>query len=210
MNRNIVRAILVIVAITLTVAGCKTAPEVHKAPIPSVTSLKDFPDHGFNPKTYTQGMVKGGYRLLIWQDPGVDLSRYSSVRIAPFGGRLLPEQNRFSYTPFIKRFNRVFQDELKRQRGNDASTLRIIGELVACHPGSRAASFLVGAEAGKAFGAVACEVYLPDRPTPCLKLYIRDTASRSISSGYYGAHLNQIFSQIAKRLILKLDELQAI
>ena len=207
MTRKHFIGVLVVLVIWAGLAGCKTAPESTPSSSGSATLLKQFPDHGFDPKAYTRDMVKGGHRLLIWQDPKVDLSQFASVRIAPFGGRLLPAQNKFSYAPFIKQFNRSFQDTFKHQRGSGANTLRVVGEVVECNPGNRAARYLVGLGAGKAAGAVACEVYLPNRSTPCLKIYVRDTASHGMFGGDSVAYLNHIFSQVAMRLSTKLEEL---
>jgi hypothetical protein len=111
-------------------SGCATAP----APAPSVKvpvkSFKDYPDHAFNPKEYVQGMEKGGHNLLIWQDPSVDLRKYRSVNVASFGGRLLPEQNVFSYDPFISSFNANLQSFLKLPREESSDALRIEGAVV--------------------------------------------------------------------------------
>jgi hypothetical protein len=76
-------------------------------------SFKKYPDHVFNAKEYIEGMLKGGDNLLIWRDPSVNFSQYNSVEVTEFGGRLLPEQNVFSYDPYIAHFNSVFKTSLR-------------------------------------------------------------------------------------------------
>jgi hypothetical protein len=49
-------------------------------------SFKNYPDQVFNVKEYTNGMQKGGHNLLIWRDPAVNLSQFSSVKVTEFGG----------------------------------------------------------------------------------------------------------------------------
>jgi len=180
--------------------GCASAP----APTPSVKiavkSFKDYPDHAFNPKEYVQGMEKGGHNILIWQDPSVDLGKYRSVNVADFGGRLLPEQTVFSYDPFIKSLNLRFQSFLKLPQEKSSNALLIEGAMVECNPGSRAARYVVGFGAGKAAGAVACEVYEPGKSQPCIRIYARDRGSSGMFGGDSVAMLNHIFEQVAARL----------
>jgi len=186
--------------------ACASTP----APTPSVPttvkSFKDYPDHAFNPKEYVEGMEKGGHNLLIWQDPSVDLRKYSSVNVADFGKRLLPEQTAFSYTPFIRSFNRNFQDSLGLTQEESSTALLIEGEMVECNPGSRAARYIVGFGAGKSSGAVACEVYEPGKSRPSMRIYVRDRASTGMFGGNSVAMLNHIFAQLAIRLGTVLDE----
>jgi len=186
--------------------ACASTP----APTPSVPttvkSFKDYPDHAFNPKEYVEGMEKRGHNLLIWQDPSVDLRKYSSVNVADFGKRLLPEQTAFSYTSFIKSFNRDFQDSLGLTQEESSTALLIEGEMVECNPGSRATRYLVGFGAGKAAGAVACEVYEPGKSRPSMRIYVRDRASMGMFGGNSVAMLNHIFDQVVIRLVGVLEE----
>lgn len=186
--------------------ACASTP----APTPSVPttvkSFKDYPDHAFNPKEYIEGMEKGGHNLLIWQDPSVDLRKYSSVNVADFGKRLLPEQTAFSYTPFIKSFNRNFQNSLGLTQEESSTALLIEGEMVECNPGSRATRYLVGFGAGKSAGAVACEVYEPGKSRPSMRIYVRDRASMGMFGGNSVAMLNHIFDQVVIRLVGALEE----
>ena len=168
-------------------------------------NFKDYPDHVFNPKEYIKGMQKGGHNLLIWKDPAIDLSRYSSVKITEFGGRLLPEQNVFSYDTYIALFNSVFKSSLRLNQKESPDTLLIEGAVVECNPGSRAARYMVGFGAGKSAGAVVCEVYEPGKPNPCIRIYTRDTGSMGTFGGDSVAFLNQIFNVLATRLAATLN-----
>ena len=186
--------------------ACASTP----APTPSVPttvkSFKDYPDHAFNPKEYVEGMEKGGHNLLIWQDPSVDLRKYDSVNVADFGKRLLPEQTALSYTPFIKSFNRSFQNSLGLTQEESSNALVIEGEMVECNPGSRAARYVVGFGAGKAAWAIACEVYEPGKSHPSMRIYVRDRASMGMFGGNSVAMLNHIFDQVVIRLAGVLEE----
>jgi len=106
-----------------------------------LNSFKSYPDHSFhlNVKQYINGMKKGGSNLLIWKDPAANLSQYSSVKVTEFGGRLLPEQNVFSYDPYIALFNSVFKSSLRLSQKESPDSLLIEGGVVECNPGSRAA-----------------------------------------------------------------------
>jgi len=150
-------------------------------------------------------MKKGGHNLLIWIDPAVDLTKHSSVNVMDFGGRLLPEQNVFSYDPYITLFNSIFKSSLKLSKEESPDALRIEGAVVECNPGSRAARYWVGFGAGKAGGAVVCEVYEPDKSQPCIRIYTRDTASAGSFGGNSVAMLNHIFSQVGIRLATTVD-----
>lgn len=172
--------------------------------VPAI-SFKNYPDHAFNVKEYIEGMQRGGHNLLIWKDPSADLSRYTSVKITEFGGRLLPEQNVFSYEPYIALFNSVFKSSIKQPQQDTPDALIIEGAVVECNPGSRAARYWVGMGAGKAAGAVVCEVYEPGKPHPCIRIYTRDTASFGTFGGDSVAMLNNIFSQLASRLATTLN-----
>jgi len=195
MIKNLVQYLISAVVMIALLNGC--AGTVSSTPSGMITlSFKDYPDHAFNPRGYVRGMKKGGHNLLIWQDPSVDLTRYSSVNVSDFGGRLLPAQDRFSYTPFIKNFNLNFQNVLKITQEESQNVLCIVGELVECNPGSRAARILVGLGAGKAAGAVACEVYEPDQSKPCMRIYARDTSSFGTWGGDSVSFLNHIFSLV--------------
>ena len=188
----LVSVMIMIVALN----GCASTPSGQ----PAIKSFKDYPDHTFNPKEYVRGMEKGAHRLLIWQDPSVDLKKYNSVRITNFGDQLLPAQDRFSYDPFTKKFNLSFQTTLTLPKDDSESSLLIEGALVECNPGSRAARYLVGFGAGKSAGAVVCEIYEPDKSRPCLRIYARDTGSMGVFGGDSVSFLNRIFEQVAIRL----------
>jgi hypothetical protein len=168
-------------------------------------SLKNYPDSAFNVKEYIKGMQKGGHNLLIWRDPTANLSQYSSVKIMEFGGRLLPQQNVFSYDPYIAVFNSVFRSSPKLPQKESPDTLLIEGAVVECNPGSRAARAWVGFGAGKAGGAVACEIYEPGKPNPCMRIYTRDTGSMGTFGGDSLAMLNNIMTVVATRLATTLN-----
>jgi hypothetical protein len=141
---------------------------------------------------------------LIWQDSSPDLKKYQSITVSEFGGRLLPAQDRFSYTPFIKNFNSIFNDNLNIRRGAASQSLHIKGAMVECNPGNRAARIIVGMGAGKSAGAIACEVYEPGKTSPCIRIYARDTAAMSSADSI--SNLNNIFNQIAFRVTTVLQQ----
>lgn len=184
--------------------GCRSAPPAATPSTPgvqnTVKSFKDYPDHAFNPREYIRGMVKGGHNVLIWQDPSVDLRKYRSVNVVDFGGQLLPVQNVFSYDPFVSSFNATFQSSLKLSKENSSDALLIEGAVVECNPGSRGARMWVGYGAGKAGGAVVCEVYEPNKSRPSMRLYLRDTSSGGSYGGNSLSMLNHIFFTVANRL----------
>lgn len=186
-------------------------PAVSEAPAqtPSApsSSFKSYPDYSFQSKVkeYVQGMQKGGHNLLIWKDPAVNLSQYSSVILTEFGGRLLPQQNVFSYDPYIALFNSVFRSSLKLSQKETPDSLLIEGAMVECNPGSRAARAWVGFGAGRAAGAVVCEVYEPGKSNPCIRIYTRDTAASGSWGGDSATMLNNILSVVATRLAATLN-----
>ena len=173
----------------------------------SFTTFKNYPDGSFHLKVkeYINGMKKGGHNLLIWRD-SANLSRYSSVKITEFGGRLLPQQNGFSYDPFVALFNSVFRSSIRLRQEDSPDSLLIEGAVVECNPGSRAARAWVGMGAGRAGGAVVCEIYEPGKPNPCIRIYTRDT---SAAGGNWGGDsnlmLNNILSTVATRLATTLN-----
>ncbi len=184
-------------------SGTPAATGTTPAPI---ISFKNYPDHVFNVREYINGMKKGGHNLLIWKDPSVNLSQYNSVKVTDFGGRLLPEQNVISYDRFITIFNSTFRSSLKFPQTETPKMLLIEGAIVECNPGSRHVRAWIGTGAGKATGAVVCEIYEPGKSQPCIRIYTRDTASGG--GGYGGdsiALLNNIFSQLAVRLATILN-----
>jgi hypothetical protein len=174
----------------------------------SFTTFKNYPDGSFHLKIkeYINGMKKGGHNLLIWRDPGSNLSQYSSVKVTEFGGRLLPQQNAFSYDPYIALFNSVFRSSLRRSQNESPDSLLIEGAVVECNPGSRAARAWVGMGAGRAGGAVVCEIYEPGKASPSIRIYTRDTTAASGNwGGDSSAMLNNILSQVATRLATTLN-----
>ncbi len=168
-------------------------------------SFKNYPDQVFNVKEYTNGMQKGGHNLLIWRDPAVNLSQFNSVKIMEFGGRLLPQQNVFSYDPYIALFNSVFRSSIKLRREESPDALLIEGAVVECNPGSRTARYMVGFGAGKAACAVVCEVYEPGKPNPCMRIYTRDTGSMGTFGGDSVRMLNHILSELGVRVATTLN-----
>jgi uncharacterized protein DUF4410 len=178
-----------------------------QAPSGPFITFKNYPDNSFHLKIkeYINGMKKGGHNLLIWKDPGVNLYRYSSAKVTEFGGRLLPQQTAFSYDPYIALFNSVFRSSLKLPQKDSPDSLLIDGAVVECNPGSRAARAWVGFGAGRAGGAVVCEIYEPGKASPSIRIYTRDTTAASGSwGGDSTAILNNIFSQVAMRLATTL------
>ena len=175
-------------------AGTGTAPA-------QFISFKNYPDQTFNVREYINGMKKGGHNLLIWRDPSVNLSQYSSVKVTEFGGRLLPQQN-ISCGTFISQFNSSFRSSLKLPQTDAPNALLIDGAVVECNPGSAGARVWVGMGAGRAGCAVVCEVYVPRSSQPCMRIYTRDTASAGIDSV---GILNYIFSQLGLRLATTLN-----
>ena len=172
------------------------------------TTFKNYPDHTFQlkAKQYISGMRRGGHNLLIWRDPAVDLSQYTSVVITDFDGRLLPQQNVFSYDPYITVFNATFKGSLTLNQQDASDALLIEGAVVECNPGNRAARAWVGMGAGRAGAAVVCEVYQPGESKPCIRIYTRDT---SAASGNWGGNsvmmLNNIMTVLAQRLAATLN-----
>ena len=172
----------------------------------SFTTFKNYPDHTFHLKVkeYINGMKKGGHNLLIWRD-SANLSQYSSVKVAEFGGRLLPQQNGFSYDPYVALFNSVFRSSVKLPQKDSPDSLLIEGAVVECNPGSRAARAWVGMGAGRAGGAVVCEIYEPGKPSPCIRIYTRDTGASGNWGGDSSLMLNNILSTVATRLATTLN-----
>ena len=117
----------------------------------------------------------------------------------------MPEQNVFSYDPYIKRFDLSFQSCLNLPQEDSENALRIEGAIVECNPGSRAARYWVGFGAGKAAGAVVCEAYEPGKSQPCMRIYVRETASSGMFGGNSVAMLNHIVEQAAIRLSSVLE-----
>lgn len=190
-----------------TSEGTATSPASAQATSAPFTSFKNYPDHTFNLKVkeYINGMQKGGHNLLIWRDPAVNLSQYSSMKVTEFGGRLLPEQNVFSYDPYIALFNSVFRSSLKLPQKEFPDSLLIEGAVVECNPGSRAARYWVGFGAGKAACAVVCEVYEPGKPNPSIRIYTRDSGSMGGFGGDSVRMLNHIMSELGTRLATTLN-----
>jgi len=122
------------------------------------------------------------------------------VKLTDFGGQLLPVQSVFSYDTFVSSFNATFQSSLKLHKEEASDALRIEGAVVECNPGSRAARNLIGFGAGRAAGAVVCEVYEPGASRPCMRIYARDTGSSGSWGGNSLAMLNHIFFTVANRL----------
>ena len=191
--------------------GASTA----SAPVASkpFKSFKNYPDNSFhmNAKEYINDMKKGGHNLLIWRDPTVNLSQYASVKVTEFGGRLLPQQTVFSTDPYVALFNSVFRSSLKLPQKDSPDSLLIEGAVVECNPGSRAARAWVGFGAGRAGGAVVCEIYEPGKPNPCIRIYTRETTAAGGNwGGDSSAILNNILSQVAMRLGMTLTTTVAV
>ena len=184
-----------------------SAQEPGQAPSESFITFKNYPDHTFalNAKEYIRGMKRGGHNLLIWRDPTVDLSQYRSVVLTDFDGRLLPQQNVFSYDPFITIFNATFKSSLRLNQKEASDALLIEGGVVECNPGSRAARAWVGFGAGRAGAAVVCEVYQPGEAKPCIRIYTRDTAASGNWGGDSTMMLNNLMTVLAQRLAMTLN-----
>ena len=205
MRRVFMYSLIAGIAIVALLTGCRSTPPAQPAIQPPVKSFKDYPDHAFNPREYITGMVKGGHNVLIWQDPSVNLGKYGTVNVTDFNGRLLPLQHVFSYDPFISSFNATFKSSLKLSKEESPDALLIEGSVVECNPGSRAARAWVGFGAGRSAGAVVCEVYEPGESRPCVRIYIRDSASGGTFGGNSKAMLNHIFFQVSQRLTTVLQ-----
>ena len=217
MKRFVHYLIVVGVAIVLTNTGVMaqdkpsstsdtaTSTASTQTPPAPFTSFKNYPDHAFNAKEYNNGMQKGGHNLLIWKDTAVNLSQYNLVRVTDFGGRLLPQQNVFSYDPYVAVFNSVFRNSLKLPQKESPDALLIEGAVVECNPGSRAARYVVGFGAGKSACAVVCEVYEPGKPNPCIRIYTRDTGAMGAFGGDSVRMLNHILSELGVRVATTLN-----
>ncbi len=173
----------------------------------SFATFKNYPDNTFHLKVkeYIHGMQKGGHNLLIWRDPGANLTKYSSVKVVEFGGRLLPQQNAFSYDPYIALFNSIFRSSVRLPQKDSPDALLIEGAVVECNPGSRAARAWVGFGAGRAGGAVVCEIYEPGKASPSVRIYTRDTGASGNWGGDSNMMLNNILSTVATRLATTLN-----
>lgn len=205
MRKKYIQYLVLAAVMVALLIGCRSTPPSTPSVQATFKSFKDYPDHMFNPREYITGMTKGGHNVLIWQDPSADLRKYRSVSIAHFGGQLLPVQNVFSYDPFVSSFNATFQSTLKLSQEDSSDALLIEGAVVECNPGSRGARMWVGFGAGKAAGAVVCEVYEPNESRPFIRIYARDTASSGSYGGNSLAMLNHIFFQVARRLSVVLE-----
>ncbi len=202
MTRKSVAVLISLLLVAIFLNGCRSTKGAGN--IVNSQSFKDYPDHSFNAKAYVKGMSKGGHGVLIWQDPSANLKKYKSVKVVKFGGRLLPSQTKFSYKPFIKNLNEIFDDNLGVKRGHRDKSLRIEGAMVECNPGNRAARMFVGLGAGKSAGAIVCEVYEPGKSKPCIRIYARDTAAMSAADSI--SNLNNIFNQISFRITALLEQ----
>lgn len=200
-KKSMVQSIWLFAFSALALFGCSTTPSGGGAYLdPSMVKVvKDFPDHAFDANEYIAGMQKAGKNLLVWKDTSADLSKYKSITVSDFGSRLLPVQNAFSYATFVATFNSNFKGGLSIAQKNSANSLKIVGEIVECNPGSRAARYWVGMGAGKATGAIACEIYEPGKSKPSMRIYSRDTASAGGFGGDSVAMLNHIINQLAFR-----------
>jgi hypothetical protein len=212
-NTKLILKVLILVCVSGIVVGCtkQLSPVGTATPTPSTAAapasfitFKNYPDQTFNPKEYTNGMVKGGHNLLIWKDPAINLSQYASVKLTEFGGRLLPAQQAFSYDRYIALFNSVFRNSLKVPQKDSPDALLIEGAVVEVNPGSRATRYLVGFGAGKAACAVVCEVYEPGKRNPSVRIYVRDTGSMGAFGGDSVQMLDHIMSELGTRLATNL------
>ena len=204
---NYLRVAGLIIALTSTGAMAQDKPASTQATTAPFKSFTNYPDYSFhaNVKEYINDMKKGGRNLLIWKDPAVNLSQYSSVKVTDFGGRLLPQQNVFSYDPYVSLFNSVLKSSLKLKQQDSPDALLIGGEVVECSPGSRAARAWVGLGAGRAGGAAVCEIYEPGKDNPCIRIYTRDTGASGSWGGNSVLMLNNIMTVIATRLAATLN-----
>lgn len=203
MNNLRMHSLWFLIIATFFIGGCvASSGDGGSAAIDTSTikSIKDYPNNAFDAKAYVKGMQKGGKNLLIWVDPSADFSKYKSVSVSKFGKRLLPKQDKFSYDTFVATFNNSLQGGITLNK-NRSSSVKIVGELVECNPGSRAGRyFSSGLGGGKAAGAVACEIYLPGKSKPSMRIYARDRASSGFGGGDSVAMLNHIFTQVGFRV----------
>lgn len=205
MKRKILFFLILTAAAAFFLSSCATAPTTTADNGATFKSFKEYSNQNFNIREYITGMKKGGHNLLIWQNPSADLSKYKSVKLTYFDGKLLPQQNEFSYLPFIKQFN-LYLKQAVRIPNNDSRGLRVEGAIVECDPGSRAARAWVGMGAGKAAAGVVCEVYEPGASKAVMRIYTRDTGSGGMWGGDSASMMNQIFSILATRLSAKIEE----
>jgi len=195
---------LFMVGLALVFSGCATSPDPATVRGDVFKNLKAFPDHSFNAKEYVEGMKKGGHKLLIWKDASVDFSKYNSLNLTDFNGRLLPDQNEFSYTPYIKQFNSDFGKSFAI-RTNDPKGLRVEGGVVELNKGLPNAQSILRTGSDKTYAGVACEIYEPGGSVPVMRLFTRDCAN----GGYWGegedSMMNHILKTLASRLSKKID-----
>jgi hypothetical protein len=64
--------------------------------------------------------------------------------------------------------------------------------------------------AGRAGGAVVCEIYKPGKPNPCVRIYTRETSASGNWGGDSVGMLNNILSQVAMRLGMSLNTTVAV
>ena len=116
-SRKLILTVLLLVWVIGIAAACtkQVSPvdtTTGTAPTPttptSFITFKNYPDQTFDADGYTNGMVKSGHNVLVWKDPAADLSRYGSLKLTEFGGRLLPTQKDFSPDSYVALFNSVF------------------------------------------------------------------------------------------------------
>ena len=188
-------------ALGLTLTGCAASNGGNGgAPISAseVQVLSDYANNTFDKNGYLAGMEKSGHHnVFIWVDPTSNMAQYKSINLGTFGTRLLPEQTKFSYDTFAASFNGNLKNAVALTKSTSPSALKVVGEIVTCNPGSRAARYWVGMGAGKAVGAVACDIYEPGKSKPSMRLYAWDTASVGGFGGDSFGMLNHIFNQIA-------------
>jgi hypothetical protein len=213
-NYLMVTGIVITLASTGAIAQDRASDNLEPSPATpaAFTTFKNYPDGTFHlkAKEYISGMQRGGHNLLIWRNPGMNLSQYGSVQVTEFGGRLLPQQANFPYDPHVALFNSVFRSSLRLPQRESPDSLVIEGAVVECSPGNRAARALVGFGAGRAGCAVVCEVYEPGKASPSIRIYTRETNASGNWGGDSFGMLNNLLSQIAMRLATTLTTTVAV
>lgn len=196
--------ICLVIVSGLFLLSCATSPDPATLRGDMFKSYKDYPDHVFNVNEYVKGMKKGDHNLLIWRDTLADLSKYKSVNITYFDGRLLPDQKDVSYLPYIKEFNKNFSQSFKIRK-NDKRGLRVEGAIVECNLGRPNVKAMFRTGEDKTYGGVVCEIYEPGSSIPVIRMFTRDTATGGAMADDSNALMNHIFQRTANRLSKNIE-----
>jgi len=190
--------------LALSFTSCASTPDPATQRGDMFKSFKEYPDHVFDVNEYVKGMKKGDHNLLIWRDASVNFSKYKSVTLTYFDGKLLPDRKDFSYAPYIKQFNSVFGQSF-RIPSNDPKGLRVEGAVVECNPGLPNAQAMFRQGDDKTYAGVACEIYEPGGSVPVIRIFTRDTATGGAWGGDLDSLMNHIVTIVATRLSKKIE-----